>query len=389
MEQGMVRIRKAVLGGAVALAAISIAGLYGVERPPVPAGTGAKAAAPQGGPPAMPVPVAKVVKRTVPIYLEYSARTESIRNVSLQAKIAGYINAQPAADGADVKQGDLLYKIDDRDYRAALDGAKAQAQRDGAALDYARSTYKRGDELARSGYLARDTFDQRASNVAQSEAALAMDQAAIRTAENNVGYTEIRAPFSGRLGRDRAPVGTLVGSAGTTLNTLVQLDPIYVTFNPSETDLTGIQKARAGGKAKADVLLSDEADARHSGEVTFIDNAVDRATGTITVRATIANANFGLLPGQYVRVRLHVRDEPDVLMVPQTALGSSQLGKYVYVVGAESKADQRLVTLGPSSGELVGVKGLSEQDQVIVGNLQKIGPGAPVQPLSPKQASGL
>jgi multidrug efflux system membrane fusion protein len=136
------------------------------------------------------------------------------------------------------------------------------------------------------------------------------------------------------------------------------------------------------------VLLPGETDARHSGDVTFIDNAVDRATGTITVRATIGNADFGLLPGQYVRIRLHIREEPDALMVPQIALGSSQLGKYVYVVSTNSKADQRLVSLGSESGELVSVKGLAEGDQVITGNLQKIGPGAPVQPLPPKQASG-
>lgn len=384
----MTRIWKTVLGGAVALAAISAGGLYAVDRPSS-LGRGQAGGAPApSAPPAMPVPVARVVKRTIPITLDYSARTESIRNVSLQAKVAGFITAQAAPDGADVRQGDLLYKIDDRDYRAALDGARAQAQRNSAALDYARSAYKRGDELARGGYLARDTYDQRASAVAQGEAALAMDDAAVRTAEINAGYTEVRAPFSGRLGRDRAPVGTLVGSAGTTLNTLVQLDPIYVTFNPSETDLSAIHKARAGGKVKADVLLPGDTEVHHSGEVTFIDNAVDRATGTITVRATIGNADFGLLPGQYVRIRLHIREEPDALMVPQTALGSSQLGKYVYVVGPENKADQRLVSLGPQSGELVSVKGLAEGDQVITGNLQKIGPGAPVQPLPPKQANG-
>lgn len=377
------RIWTATLGGAVALAAVVTAGYYTFGRP----APGARAAA-APAPFAMPVPVAKVVKRSIPIALDYSARTESIRNVSLQAKVTGFIKAQPASDGADVKSGDLLYKIDDRDYLAALDGAKAQAQRDQAALDYANSTYKRGDELSRSGYLARDTFDQRASQVGQSEAALAQDRAAVRTAEINASYTEIRAPFAGRLGRDRAPVGTLVGSAGTTLNTLVQLDPIYVTFNPSETDLAEIQKARARGKVRADVLLPGELDPHHSGEVTFVDNAVDRTTGTITVRATIANSDFVLLPGQYVRVRVHVRDQPDAMLVPQTALGSSQLGKYVYVVSPENKADQRLVSLGPQAGELVSVTGVREGDQVITGNLQKIGPGSPVQPLPPKEANG-
>jgi multidrug efflux system membrane fusion protein len=217
-------------------------------------GGGAVVAAPSG-PPAMPVPVVAVIKRTIPVSLEYSARTESIREVSLQAKVAGYIKSQPTADGADVKEGDLLYKIDDRDYQATLDQAKAQSQRDTAAHDYAKSNFNRGDELAKTGFLAKDNFDQRASTLGQSEAALAMDNAAIRNAEINVGYTEIRAPFTGRLGRNRAPVGTLVGGSGFTLNTLVQLDPLYVTFNPSERDLADIQKARGVRRLVAEVSV--------------------------------------------------------------------------------------------------------------------------------------
>ena len=189
-------------------------------------------------------PVTAVVKRSLPVYLEYSARAESIREVSLQAKVAGYIESQPAADGADVKGGELLYKIDERDYRAALDQAKAQAQRNLAALDYARSNFRRGDELVKNGFLAKDNYDQRATTLGQNEATVAQDKAAVRTAEINLAYTEIRAPFSGRLGRNRAPVGTLVGGSGLTLNTLVQLDPIYVTFNPSERELRAIQAAR-------------------------------------------------------------------------------------------------------------------------------------------------
>jgi multidrug efflux system membrane fusion protein len=345
------------------------------------------AAPPPGAPPAMPVPVTKIEKRTIPVYLEYSARTESIREVSLQAKVAGYIQSQPAPDGADVKEGDLLYKIDDRDYRAALDQAKAQAQRNVAALNYAKSNFNRGDELVKTGFLAKDNFDQRASTLGQSEASVAMDNATVRSAEINLAYTEIRAPFAGRLGRNRAPVGTLVGASGFTLNNLVQLDPLYVTFNPSERDLNVIQLARADHRIVADVAVPDDNSARYSGELTFIDNGVDRSTGTITARATVPNPKFTLLPGQYVRVKLHVRDQPDAMLVPQVAIGSSQLGKYVYVVGADGKAEQKLVSLGPTEGELVSVTGLTESDRVITGNLQKIGPGSPVSPLGPKEAS--
>jgi multidrug efflux system membrane fusion protein len=360
--------------------AVVVIGVAVLRRGDTLLGGTAGAAAPNP-PMAMPVPVIKIVKKAMPIYLDYSARTESIRNISLQAKVSGYIQQQHIPDGTDVKAGDLLYTIDPRDFQAALDLAKAQVRRDTAALDYAQSNLERGSTLAKSGYLAKDSFDQRTSAAGQAEAAIAMDQAAVRTAELNLGYTEIRAPFAGRLGRNQAPVGALISVAGGPLNTLVQLDPIYVTFNASENDLAEIQRARAAGKVAADILLPGETQARHKGELTFIDNVVDRSTGTIVARATIGNADLSLLPGQYVRIRLAIRTEPDALMVPQTALGSSQLGKYVYVVGEGNKVDQRLVSLGPSDGELVAVlKGVSEGESVINGNLQKIGPGALVQP---------
>ena len=169
----------------------------------------------------------------------------------------------------------------------------------------------------------KNTFEQRTSNLRQSEAGIAIAQAAVRSAEINLSYTEIRAPFAGRLGRNQASVGTLITTGSATLNTLVQLDPVYVTFNPSETDLAAIEQARAKGKVPAEVILPGEGKARYNGEVTFVDNTVDRATGTIVARATIANADRSLLPGQYARIKLAVSEKTDALVVPQTALGST------------------------------------------------------------------
>lgn len=364
------------------LAALAAATVAGVEISSHVLGE-AKASAPGAAMMAMPVPVAAVVKKTLPIYLDFPGRTESIRNIALQARVSGYVESQPAADGADVKSGDLLYQIDPRDLQAALDQAQAQAQRDQSSLDYAKANFTRGEELAKSGFVSKDVYDQRESAMRQAEAALAVDRAAIETARLNLSYATIQAPFAGRLGRNQAAKGALVGPSSGPLNTLVQLDPIYVTFNPSETELGEIAAARAAGQAEAEIVVGDGAGATRKGDLTFLDNTIDKSTGTITARVTIANPDFTLLPGQYVHVRLHVKDAPDALMTPQTAVGSNQMGKYVYVVGAGDKAEMRLVTVGPSDGPLVSVvSGLKEGDRVIVGNLQKIGPGSPVQPLS-------
>jgi RND family efflux transporter MFP subunit len=258
---------------------------------------------------------------------------------------------------------------------------KAQAQHDAAAYDYSRASQRRNSVLSKDGWVATDTLDQTTSTFHQSEATLAADAAAIQTAQLKLGYTEIRAPFAGRLGKSLVHEGALINAAGTQFNTLVELDPIYVTFNPSQTELAAIVKSRSKGPIAADVTTSDDAQQHFGGTLSFLDNTLDRNTGTITARATISNPDRTLLPGEFVHMRVHVADQPGALLVPQVALGSSQLGRFVYIVGQDGRAEQRVVVPGANQGKLVVIdKGVAVGDQVIVGNLQKIAVGAQVQP---------
>jgi membrane fusion protein, multidrug efflux system len=332
--------------------------------------------------PAMPVPVVPVAQRTVPVYLDFVGTTEAIRSITLEAEVTGYLDSQVVPDGADVRRGQLVYQIDPRNYRAALDQATAAARRDAAALDYARVTEYRNDTLTKQGWVTRENNDQSASALLEAQATLAADEATIETAKLNLGWTQIRAPFAGRLGRSLVHKGALISAAGTQLNTLVQLDPIYVTFNPSETDLLMLSKYRAGKPIPAEVTVPDDDDKIYKGQLTFLNNTVDRRTGTIVARATIANPKHTLLPGEFVHVRLLVGDRPDTLLVPQVALNSNQFGKYVYVADHD-KVVQRMASIGATYGDLVVInKGVTAHDDVIVGNLQKIAPGALVQPLA-------
>lgn len=333
------------------------------------------------------VPVTPVVKQTVPVYLEYVGTTDAIRSVTLQAQVIGYLMKPLVPDGADVPEGALLYQIDPRTYQAALDQAKAQAQKDEAALAYAKASHHRNAVLSKNGDVSIDTLQLSTSTEQQTDAALAADRAAIETAELNVSYTGIRAPFAGRLSLSLVHEGALISVAGTQINTLVQLDPIYATFAPPDSDLPEIQTYQAKGAISADVMVGNNPLPGYHGELTFLDNNVGRSTGTITARATMQNPDHTLLPGQYVRVRLHITDHPNTLLVPQIAVNSSQLGKYVYVVGQGDKVEQRFVTLGADYGPLVVVtKGVAEGEPVVVGNLLKIGPGMTVKPVPAQSA---
>lgn len=330
--------------------------------------------------PPMKVPVMTVTPRTVPIYRSFPAITEAMRSVPIQARVTGYLVRQGAEDGADVEQGVMLYRVDASDYQAALAQATGQRDRSIATLSYSRVSQTRNQILARDGWVSRDTLDQATSTNQQNEAGVATDSASLRAATLNLSRTEIRAPFAGRISRSQVFEGSLISVAGTTLNTLVQLDPIYVTFSPAESELEKINRVQARAPIETAVAVGGGA-VNYTGFVTFIDNVVDRTTGTILLRATIANPDHGLLPGQYMTARLHLGDQEGALMVPQDAVGASQMGRFLMTVGKDGKAEQHVVKLGDSNDDMVVVTdGLKAGDRVITGQLQKLKPGAPVEP---------
>jgi membrane fusion protein, multidrug efflux system len=375
------RVAALLLAGAVAVALVLFLVLRG--------GGGEAAPPPPGANAAVPVPVTPVAQQTVPLYLDYIGATDAIRQVTLEAQVTGYLQKSAVADGADVKAGALLYRIDPSTYQAALDQAKAQALKDKASLDYAKANRQRNFVMHKTGDTSLDALQLATSTEEQDQAALAADQAAIETAEINLDHTQIRAPFAGRLSYAQVHEGALITTAGTPLNTLVQLDPIYATFNPPDTDLPEIEKYLAKGPIAAEVIVGEGTTRRYEGRLTFLDNSVGRGTGTITARATIDNPDHTLLPGQFVRVRLHIADQPKTLLVPQAAVGSSQLGKFLYVVGSGNKVEQHYVTLGAPYGTEVAVeKGVTAGELVVTGNLLRVGPGSVVKPTAQPQQAG-
>ena len=330
----------------------------------------------------MPVPVVRVEVRAIPITKDYVGTTEAIKNVTLQSMVTGYLTKQLVPDGTDVKKGRVIYRIDSRYYQASLDQAQAQKERDAANLEYSRINRQRNALMVVHGDVSKDAYDLSTSQMHQAKASVLSDKAAEELSSINLGFTRITAPFDGRLSRSLVFPGTLI-SSGTNINTLVQLDPIYATFNPPEGDIPMIVATKAKGPVTATITLSDDPNDRYEGRLTFLDNVVDRSNGTMTARVTITNPQKTLLPGQFVHVHLHIGEHPEARLIPLIAVASSQTGKYVYVVGKGNIVELRPVTLGETNGDLVEVtKGLSPGESVVVGNLQKIGPGMAVSPMA-------
>jgi len=349
-------------------------------------GACSRGAASSNVPPPPEVGVASVVTRSVQAWDEFNGRVGAIDAVSLRPRVSGYIDRIAYKEGDEVKQGDLLFVIDPRPYRDALNSAQAQLERARAAANLAQSQNQRAQTLIAAKAISREEFDSRHADLAQTGADVRAAQAAVATAQLNLGFTEVRAPVAGRAGRALLTVGNLAQTDQSVLTTVVSQDPMYVYFDCDEHSYLRYQalarKGERSGEHLVHVGLADEAGFPHAGTLDFLDNQVDAATGTIRARALLRNPDRALTPGLFARVQLQGGGEFAAMLIDDKAVLTDQDRQYVYVLGADHKALRKDVVLGRLiDGLRVVQSGLDAKDKVIVSGTQKIFfPGMQVQP---------
>jgi multidrug efflux system membrane fusion protein len=342
-------------------------------------------------PPPPEVTVAKPVRRTIVDQDEYVGRFVAVDAVEVRARVSGYLENVHFQDGQIVKQGDLLFTIDARPFTNTLEQSKGALAQARANLAYTESDLRRGQQLVRDKTITEQTFDQRTQAARNAEASVAAAEAAVRQAELDLQFTQLRAPVTGRIGDRRVSPGNLVtgGTAGNTtlLATIVSTDPIRFEFTFDEASylryerLAGSRRDATSQGLSFEVMLKliDEADFQHRGRMDFVDNVIDRASGTIRARAVFANRDNIFTPGMFARVQVPGSPPYEALMVTDAAIGTEQARKYVLVVGSDGTANQKYVSLGPVIDGLRVIKdGLAADDRVIVNGLLRARPGQKV-----------
>jgi RND family efflux transporter MFP subunit len=348
----------------------------------------------QAAPPPPSVTVAHPKQSTIIDRDEYVGRFVAVDSVEVRARVSGYLEAVHFKDGQIVKEGDILFTIDKRPFQNALDQARANLQQARSNLAYADADLARGQQLVRDKTITEQTFDQRVQAQRAAAAAVAANEAMVRQAELDLQFTEPRAPITGRIGDRRVSPGNLV-TGGTTapnttlLATIVSTDPIRLEFTFDEASYLRYERIPKGGddvasrSGGAEVMLKliDEKEFTHKGRMDFIDNAIDRSTGTIRGRAVFPNPDGLFTPGGFARIQVPASQPYTALLVPDSAIGSEQVRKFVYVVNADNTVAQRFVTLGQLSGNMRVIKtGLEANDWVIVDGLMRARPGQKVTP---------
>ena len=379
--------RAASLAAIVALGFAATLVLSACGKKDAPAG-GAPGG-PGGGPPqALPVTVLDAQVQRVPITLDSVGQSEGSKEVQVRARVSGILLKQLFTEGDRVKANAVLYRIDPAPYQIALAQAKAALEQAKASREQANREEKRLKPLADEQAVSGKDFDDATSNSKTAAAVVMAREADVRNAELNLGYTQVIAPIGGISGRNISSEGSLVtvNTDSALLTTISQTDPIWVRFSVSESEYDQL-RASNGDNAKVEIVMADGKTYGSAGKLNFTASSVDRTLGTVQLRAEIPNPTLRFLPGQFVKVRLFIGEVQGVL-VPQGAVMTNDKGKAVMIVGADNKAEPRPVDAGSWQGaQWVITKGLQPGDKVIVDNLVKVRPGAPVAPHPPQAAA--
>ncbi len=370
--------RRRLLITGVVLVALAAGGLAAYFASDSRAKEGRKAAK---GPPAVPVSVARVQQQSVPVRLRAIGNVEAFMTVAIKARVDGQINAVNFREGEAVKKGDVLFRIDPRPYEAALRQAEANALRDAAARDQARSQERRYQELLQKNFISKEAYAQIRTNAETAQASANASQAARENARLNLEYCTIRSPLEGFVGRVLLQAGNLVKANDVSaLAVINQVRPIYVNFAVPEQNLTEVRKYMAQGPLAAEVIPVDAQQAHPRGKLIFVDNAVDPSTGTIRMRAQFDNDDALLWPGQFVNVVVQLYEQAEAIVIPSQAIQTGPEGQYVYVVGDDMLAEMRRIKVLRTDADFAIVAdGLAKGERVVTRGQLRLGPKTRVQ----------
>ncbi|WP_245943967.1 efflux RND transporter periplasmic adaptor subunit [Acuticoccus kandeliae] len=340
-------------------------------------------------PPPPEVTVAKPVARQIVEDDEFVGRFGAVDEVEVRSRVAGYLAEVHFTDGQMVKEGDLLFTIDQRPFTAEKDRADAEARVTAAALDYAKQQFDRGADLVNRGTIAQSLYDERVQDHLAAQAGAEAAKAAVRVASLNLEFTEIRAPIAGRIDRRLVSVGNLIRPDETLLTRIVSLDPIDIYFDIDERTLLNYARdarvrgteLQEGGGLEVKVRLADEEDGPFTGTLNFAENRVDNASGTIRLRARVKNPDFIMQPGMFGRVNVPASLPHDGIMLPDAAVASDQDQRIVYVVAEDGTVSTKPVRPGPTiDGYRVIRSGLDGTETVVIDGLMRVRPGVKVTP---------
>lgn len=335
------------------------------------------------------VTVAKPVVKDIVERTDFIGRFEAVDQVDVRARVSGYLDKVHFQDGTIVKAGDVLFTIDPRPYRNVLEQARAAVTSSQVRLEFAQSDLERAEHLRRSGNIADQIFDQRRQSFLTAKAELDRAQAALRQAQLDVEFTEIKSPLSGRISRRLVSEGNLVNANETVLTNVLSLDPIQFYFDVDERSyLAYSRQAQGGTKTSANgsvnevlLTLTDERLGQRKGQLDFVDNRLDAASGTIRARAVFDNRDLFLTPGLFGRVTIGASDPYRGILLPDEAIGSDQDRRVVYVVGDNNIVNLKPVRIGPRiDGYRVIRDGLAGDETVVVNGVVRVRPGASITP---------